>query len=339
MLRLLIFLVGMLSTRRPGAISPRPARDRDEPEEDATWYLPPRPEPPPRPPREPRTHAAPAGAGAATAYSGQAQMGRDPDRGGADLPQGDRLGGADRAGRDPAPGRDQRAPAARQVRLAVAVGHRRDHHRHRCRPLGAAEDPGDLPARSRHRELQLHLHAQGVEEHRHLALLVFDHVRHRRPRVGHRGPQPGTGLVDARVRPLPAADPEPPGGRGARPGQRRDRAAPAATAAVRSRRHRGQHDVASDRRAAQLDLSRARLRRHDPAAVLRIGALRPGAEPRVRAGEEQREGHRPADQRGRGAGGADHQEQLHPADGQRARLHPGRFRDPLVGGTVDRRQG
>jgi len=37
MLRLLIFLVGMLSTRRPEAVSPRPARDRDEPEEDAAW--------------------------------------------------------------------------------------------------------------------------------------------------------------------------------------------------------------------------------------------------------------------------------------------------------------
>ena len=54
MLRLLIFLVGMLSTRRPEAVSPRPARDRDEPEEDAAWYLPPRPEPP-RLPREART--------------------------------------------------------------------------------------------------------------------------------------------------------------------------------------------------------------------------------------------------------------------------------------------
>ena len=55
MLRLLIFLVGMLSTRRPGASSPRPARDRDEQDEDATWYLPPRPERPPQLPREPRT--------------------------------------------------------------------------------------------------------------------------------------------------------------------------------------------------------------------------------------------------------------------------------------------
>jgi len=55
MLRLLIFLVGILSTRRPEAVSPRPARDWAEPEEDATWYLPPRPEPPRRLPRELRT--------------------------------------------------------------------------------------------------------------------------------------------------------------------------------------------------------------------------------------------------------------------------------------------
>ena len=55
MMRLLIFLVGMLSTRRPGAVPPRLARDRDEPEEESTWYLPPRLEPPPQSPREPRT--------------------------------------------------------------------------------------------------------------------------------------------------------------------------------------------------------------------------------------------------------------------------------------------
>src|SRR5690348_7056033 len=55
MLRLLIFLVGMLSTRRQEASSRRPARDRDEPDDDATWYLPPRPERPPQLPREPRT--------------------------------------------------------------------------------------------------------------------------------------------------------------------------------------------------------------------------------------------------------------------------------------------
>src|ERR1700730_3453144 len=59
MLRLLIFLVGMLSTRRPEAVSPRQARDRDEPEEDAAWYLPPRPELPPRLPREARTMPVP----------------------------------------------------------------------------------------------------------------------------------------------------------------------------------------------------------------------------------------------------------------------------------------
>jgi hypothetical protein len=55
MLRLLIFLVGMLSTRRPGAVSWRPARDHDDPDEDATWYLPPRPDLPLQPTREPRT--------------------------------------------------------------------------------------------------------------------------------------------------------------------------------------------------------------------------------------------------------------------------------------------
>src|SRR5258705_13047125 len=55
MLRLLIALVGMLSTRRPGAAWSRPARDQDEPEDEATWYLPPRPEPPPRSPRDFRT--------------------------------------------------------------------------------------------------------------------------------------------------------------------------------------------------------------------------------------------------------------------------------------------
>ena len=55
MLRLLIFLVGMLSTRRPGAVSWRPARDHDDPDEDGTWYLPPRPDLPLQPTREPRT--------------------------------------------------------------------------------------------------------------------------------------------------------------------------------------------------------------------------------------------------------------------------------------------
>jgi hypothetical protein len=55
MLRLLVFLVGMLSTRRPGAVSWRPARDRYDPDEDATWFLPPRPDLPPQPARETRT--------------------------------------------------------------------------------------------------------------------------------------------------------------------------------------------------------------------------------------------------------------------------------------------
>jgi hypothetical protein len=55
MLRLLIFLVGMLSTRRPGAVSSRRARDHDDPDEDATWFPPPRPDLPLQPTREPRT--------------------------------------------------------------------------------------------------------------------------------------------------------------------------------------------------------------------------------------------------------------------------------------------
>jgi hypothetical protein len=55
MVRLLIFLVGMLSTRRPGAVSSRPARYDDDPDEDATWFLPPRPDLPLQPTREPRT--------------------------------------------------------------------------------------------------------------------------------------------------------------------------------------------------------------------------------------------------------------------------------------------
>ena len=55
MLRLLIFLVGMLSTRRPGAVSWRPARDYGDPDEDATWFVPPRPDLPRQPTREPRT--------------------------------------------------------------------------------------------------------------------------------------------------------------------------------------------------------------------------------------------------------------------------------------------
>jgi len=55
MLRLLIFLVGMLSTRRPEAVSSRPARDHDDPDDDATWILPPRPDRSLQSAREPRT--------------------------------------------------------------------------------------------------------------------------------------------------------------------------------------------------------------------------------------------------------------------------------------------
>jgi len=61
MLRLLIFLVGMLSTRRPGPVSSRTARGYGRAEggpddDDGQWFHPPRPEPPPRwPHHEPRT--------------------------------------------------------------------------------------------------------------------------------------------------------------------------------------------------------------------------------------------------------------------------------------------
>jgi len=60
MLRLLIFLAGMLSTRRPGPVSSRTARGYGPaeagPDDDGPWFHPPRPEPPPRRPyHEPRT--------------------------------------------------------------------------------------------------------------------------------------------------------------------------------------------------------------------------------------------------------------------------------------------
>ena len=59
MLRLLILLAGMLSTRRPGAVPPRSAERygyaEDGPDDDRTWFRAPRPEPPPQPYREPRT--------------------------------------------------------------------------------------------------------------------------------------------------------------------------------------------------------------------------------------------------------------------------------------------
>jgi hypothetical protein len=59
MLRLLILLAGMLSTRRPGAMPPRRAGTygfaEDEPEDDGTWFHAPRPGPPTQPYDEPRT--------------------------------------------------------------------------------------------------------------------------------------------------------------------------------------------------------------------------------------------------------------------------------------------
>jgi len=58
MLRLLILLAGMLSTRRPDAVSPRsggPFGYAEDGPGDGTWFHAPRPEPPPRPSREPPT--------------------------------------------------------------------------------------------------------------------------------------------------------------------------------------------------------------------------------------------------------------------------------------------
>ena len=59
MLRLLILLAGMLSTRRPGARSPRSTGTygyaEDGPDDDGAWFHAPAPERPPRPYGEPRT--------------------------------------------------------------------------------------------------------------------------------------------------------------------------------------------------------------------------------------------------------------------------------------------
>jgi hypothetical protein len=59
MLRLLILLAGMLSTRRPGAMTPQPTRTdgfaEDWTDDDDTWFHAPRPGPPPQLYREPRT--------------------------------------------------------------------------------------------------------------------------------------------------------------------------------------------------------------------------------------------------------------------------------------------
>ena len=63
MLRLLILLAGMLSTRRPGPMPPRPAGTdgyaEDGPDDDGTWFHAPRPGPPPQLYREPRTRPLP----------------------------------------------------------------------------------------------------------------------------------------------------------------------------------------------------------------------------------------------------------------------------------------
>ena len=208
MLRLLIFLVGMLATNRPrGTASARPEESYgraappgwppDGPDGGDTWYLPPQPQPPRRPFREPGTvRAGPRRRRIPRKVKWAAVLvvvGLIFRKAIAWAVLAALSATLHLVGR-------QRPPAACQARLAVAVGQRRDHHRYRHRPLGAAEDRGNLPARPRHRELQLHLHAQGVEEHRHLALLVFEHLRHRRPRLGHGGPQPGAVLVDARRR-------------------------------------------------------------------------------------------------------------------------------------------
>jgi len=61
MLRLLILLAGMLSTRRPAGMSPRPAGPyglaEDEPDDDGVWS---RPVPPPQHYREPHTRPLPS---------------------------------------------------------------------------------------------------------------------------------------------------------------------------------------------------------------------------------------------------------------------------------------
>ena len=184
----------------------------------------------------------------------------DPGPARPDLPQGDRCRRPDGAVGGPAPGRAQRPPAEREVRLAVAGGprdHRHDHQ-YRPRPVGAAEDRGDLQARTGPGELHLRLHSQGVQEHWAVAVLVRQHLLRRGSRVRHRRPQPGALLVGTGHRALPAAGAEPPAGRQARPGGASTMVLPPpAAAAVRARRDHRQHPVATDRRAAQLDLSRA----------------------------------------------------------------------------------
>src|ERR1043166_1360269 len=82
-----------------GLVAPRPGLLRSR---RGRYLVPPAPAGPAAT-AGPRTadHAVPAGAdAAATPHPAQAQVGRAPDSGGPDLPQGDRLGGADRPRRD-----------------------------------------------------------------------------------------------------------------------------------------------------------------------------------------------------------------------------------------------
>ena len=92
MLRFLIFLVGMLSTNRPGGMRTAPLRPDESygraapryPHRDDgdTWYLPPQPQPPRRPSREPGTvRGRPA-----PACPAQAQVGGGAGPGRPDLP-------------------------------------------------------------------------------------------------------------------------------------------------------------------------------------------------------------------------------------------------------------
>ena len=98
------------------------------------------------------------------------------------------------------------------------------------------------------------------------------------------------------------------------------------------------HDITVDntlshvaQHRSQLDLPRIRLRSAAEAAVLPRGALRAGPDARLLPGDKESPGHPANDQRGGKRGGADHPGQLHPADGQLARLHAGGLQPALVG--------
>ena len=258
---------------------------------------------------------------------------RHVDRGGpgdrADLPPRDRGRRVDGAVRRLPPGRCQRAPAARQVRLALADHQRGHDDKHRPRPVGAAEDRGHLEAGAWPGELRLLLHPQGVEEHRPVAVLVRQHVLRRGTRGRDREPQPRPGLVGALDGPLPAARAQPPRARQARSRRGQHGAAQAATAAVRARHHDRQHPVAADRHPAQLDLPGARLRPCLAAPVRPGGPLLPGPVHRLLQSDTRATGHCAAGEDGRVPGGADDPRQLRPANGQRLRLHAGRIHPSL----------